>query len=248
MTTRFLAMEEIGEHRRSIQALAEKQSAYYMQTLEWFEAIGGYTWLRPFATITEQRLQAYSLVRAVYVPLLGNICRIERGPVAEPGSLVPHLEQLIQCLRSDAIWIEISPYYLGNEVETIHQLLLNGGWIIKPFDHWGYSSGLSIDVTKPIDQIRQGFRRSLKTQLNKAKRLDIVVDMITTREEAAWFFDSYNQMARQRQLSKIDGASRKAIETMISYEHSKWRLLTATREGEPVAGILLVPAGDRLNL
>lgn len=242
----FLNAPEVERHRAELLDLGNACQAHFLQSLAWYQALLKFGWLRLFASFEGQALVAYSLVKTIKVPLLGEVYRIERGPVCKRSWLMPHLEELLRQLRPRGIWLEISPHYLNEEAEQVDQLLQCRGWQPKPFDNWLYRSTVSIDLGQSEEAMKANLRRSLKTQLNKARRANIQVSPTTVEEDIDWFFRAHSSMMTRRKIPRVPKAWQEGVKTLLLEGQAGWHLLVAHHSGERVAGVLLAPAGERM--
>jgi hypothetical protein len=242
----FLNTTEVERYRAELLDLGNSCQAHFLQSLAWYQALLKFGWLRLFASFEGQALVAYSLVKTIKVPLLGEIYRIERGPVCKRRWLMPHLEELLRQLRPRGIWLEISPHYLNKEAEQVDQLLQGCGWQPKPFDNWLYRATVSVDLRESEEVMRANLRRSLKTQLNKGRRANIQVGPATVEEEINWFFQAYNAMITRRKMPGVPKAWQEGVKTLLLTRQAGWHLLIAHHGGERVAGVVLAPAGERV--
>jgi lipid II:glycine glycyltransferase (peptidoglycan interpeptide bridge formation enzyme) len=242
----FLNPTDIERYQADLVDLGNTCQAHFLQSLAWYQALHKFGLLRLFASFDGQALVAYSLVKTIKVPLLGEVHRIERGPVCKRSWLVPHLEELMRQLRPRGIWLEISPHYLNEEAEQVEQLLQSCGWQPKPFDNWLYRATVSIDLRQSEEAMKANLRRSLKTQLNKARRANIQVGPTTVDEDIDWFFHAHSAMMTRRNIPEVPRAWQEGIKTLLLAGQAGWHLLIAHHDGERVAGVLLAPAGGRM--
>jgi len=246
-SSRPSASEGDGSVWRSLDTfLASQQDLHFLQSLGWYGCRDG---LNSFycATMRAGRVVAASLVRARRIPGTGlTVYRVERGPVAAtPEDLDVHLRLMCDDLRRDAALVSVSPHYYGARGEAYESVLKSGGWRRMPTILSNYQATIVVNLTEDIEQIRGKLRRSLRTQLNRGARLGIQIKEGSDASAIATFVEQHDAMARRRGLAPIPGEVTRCLGDRSDSARSLLRLLIAEYEGQQIAGILLVRAGDR---
>ena len=228
--------------------LARQSDLHFYQTLDWYRCAYGVHDLFFIITKSDDKILASSLVRRKRIPVLGRaVYKIERGPVLESGSVLEiHLNNVLEKLQTDALFIAISPYQYGDALPDYQETLSRSGWRPSPRILAPYNSTIVIDLSTDIVQLRAGLRRSLKTQLNRGPRLGVEVRRAGSAEEFSKFIAQHNEMAQRRSLAPIQKEVAGGMSKLYQEPAGSVQLFVAYYEGEQVAGICLLGAGNRV--
>jgi len=193
-------------------------------------------------------VRAASLWRVRRLPAgLGWTARADRGPVAvDTDALAVHLDQLEDLWPRGLIQYRVSPMLEREAAAPVAAVLAARGLRPELKDPGVYAATIVLDLEPAPDALRAGFRRSLKTQLNKGRRAG--VEVARTAEPAAVeaFVALHDAMAARRGLAPLGTAMQSALPRLLAGARSPLTLFIARHGGEVVAGILLVAAGDRI--
>lgn len=219
---------------------------HYLQSVPWAENI---TTDDCFYIVSYKNkdIIAASLIRRHRIHALKrNKYFIDRGPVFNAGdALDAHLRDVLALLGKDGLWLRLNPYILPND-EIVVDIYKRHGIQENHHDHASYHATVLIDLQQSQDEIKSGFRRSLRTQLNKASRLDIRVESCCSESEFKIFLDKLNAFRQPRDLAPIEHVQAFNIFQNILNEESKGVLLLAYHQNEIVAGIGLFAANRYL--
>jgi lipid II:glycine glycyltransferase (peptidoglycan interpeptide bridge formation enzyme) len=245
--SRLIAELPGSEDTRSWLQLLKRQHAHFFQTPQWFNCLRRGEESVVVLTKDVDEVVGSSVIRRRAIPLSGKaIYVIERGPVCvDEHMLEVHLDQLIELLCKDAVAIRISPYPDTRLTVTYEAVLRQLKW--KPVGESShmYDATLIVDLRQDLKAIQANLRRSLRTQLNKAKRTGIIVRHDTGIEDFEQFITGFNAMARDRGLATI----KQEIATELAQLNGRTdgiQLFVCEYDGEIVAGALLIAAGDRI--
>jgi serine/alanine adding enzyme len=157
-------------------------------------------------TLENDHIYAYSLVYEHRSKLPGfSKYFVEGGPIVHSLDALPtHLNHLLQSLNNNGAWVKIRPYFTKDEIEIANKYLEQSKFISKGNKSSNYISTISVALDMPITQIKKGFRRSLKTQLNKASRLGLVPEYCNSDQIFLEFVDAYNLYAKNKNFGYID--------------------------------------------
>ncbi len=118
---------------------------------------------------------------------------------------------------------------LGN-----HALLVRG----TPAEACG--STIAIDLTRPPDEIRRGYGKSLKYRINVARRSGVIVEHDAGLKQLARFIEIYEQTMMRNQASPSYFFDRDYFERLFEAFPNRAHLFTAFHEGTMVAGSVFV--------
>lgn len=234
-----------GSSRRLVERFLSSQGAYHFtQHPDWAVAngVGDYIGV---ATVVDNELIGWTLLRKRKVPLFRVLKYFaERGPVVgELRAVKQHVMDVFSVLESGAIYLTLHPYCFGEFGQKLVDELSVSGFSPEAGSEKHYDQTLLIDLEQDVQGIRSKFRRSVKTQINKATRLGVTISELTSSEEINKFSENYFLSMKQ-----------KGIETPINMEkllqfysvRPKGFALQAYWQGQPVAGIALVGCGRNL--
>jgi lipid II:glycine glycyltransferase (peptidoglycan interpeptide bridge formation enzyme) len=221
--------------------------AHFFQTPEWLACLRRNEKSMAVLTFFEGRVVASSVVRRRSVPVAGKgIYIVERGPVSENATaLEAHLQQLVELCGKDAVAIRISPYEAESDRDETEATLGKWGWKIVGGTSYLYDATVTVDLGQDIEAIRRAFRRSLRTQINKARKAGIQVRNNVGSAEFSAFVREFNAMARRRGLAPIQEEIAEELES-LNGKPGGAQLFVCEYQGEQVAGALMIPAADRI--
>jgi lipid II:glycine glycyltransferase (peptidoglycan interpeptide bridge formation enzyme) len=218
---------------------------HYLQSQAWCETLDKCT---IGLSYDNNEFQAKSLLTYRKSPFnIANFYTIDRGPVAiSTEALISHINQLVDHLKSsNAVFIRCSPLAYDNEtIKEITTSLKNNGWTPVATTLALYKNTLTIDLSKPIEEIKRNFRRSLKTQINKSEKLGIEVSMSPDAEQMQQFYTYFNQMACDRGILPINKQTQRFINSEIYKNNAK--ALLAYVDSKLLSGVILIKQGDRV--
>lgn len=244
-----VSASNFAEYRDRIGGFLEQQAdLHFYQTLEWYRCSARSHDMFFVLTMSGDKILASSLVRRRRLPGLSRaIYKIERGPVAaDVLALGEHLEHVQDAIAGDAVLIAISPFHHGASVAEFVQALSGRGWRPSPRVLAPYESTIVVDLSQEIDRLRAGFRRSLKTQLNRGPRFGVEVHRSNDAAAFDTFVTQHNAMAHRRGLAPIHEDVAKGLREICVDPAGPVELFTAHYEGEQVAGICLFGSGNRV--
>ena len=221
--------------------------AHFFQTPQWLACLRRNEKSMAVLTLFEGRVVASSVVRRRSVPVAGKgIYIVERGPVSENATaLEAHLQQLVELYGKDAVAIRISPYEVESDKDETEATLGKWGWKIVGGTSYLYDATVTVDLGQEIEGIRRAFRRSLRTQINKARKAGIRVRNNVGSSEFRTFVREFNAMARRRGLATIQDEIAEELEH-LNGKPGGAQLFVCDYQGEQVAGALMIPAADRI--
>lgn len=191
---------------------------------------------------------AASLVRARRVGVTGlRRLFVDRGPCLLEGKLLlSHLHALGELLRERGHWIRVNPYICGDAIRDAKQTLELAGFSPTQGGAGEYSDTAVIDLKRSEDEIWMSLRQSARRNIRRARDAGLTVQTDTEGDLAGDFFRECRAAARAGSY-RIPGAEG-AADTFISRAKagSGGVLLLSCYRGRQVAGIGLMPAGERL--
>jgi lipid II:glycine glycyltransferase (peptidoglycan interpeptide bridge formation enzyme) len=221
---------------------------HFEQTLGWYTCQAKQGDSLFVLALDGEKVTASSLIRRRSIPVLGYaVYRIERGPVCpDPPVLTEHLSHIVDVVREDGILLRASPYYRDRAGEGIELELRGHGWRPVADSLAPYKSTVVVDLARDESSLKSELRRSLRTQLNKGQRLGVRITDRSGPEEFKVFVAQYNEMARTRHLAAISPHMETCLQHWLQQSPCKAKLITAEYQGEQVAGIVLLSAGNRV--
>lgn len=196
-------------------------------------------------TLMDDTIKACSLIRKQGVRF-GTKFKyyIERGPVAgDMQYLLPHIRFIIDNACDDALWLRVNPYlpYAG----TLPDQLRAEGFCRTQYADSYYDRTIVVDLRPDIEQIYQALRKSMKTQINRARKSGVEVRPLTDEKEFLEFVSSYDGFAVQAGLPRLSASNEmRAIATLI-YQEQCGVCLAAYCDNRLIAGIMLFYCGER---
>ncbi len=195
--------------------------------------------LQLFALLDGDRCDAYALVRRRRLPLVGKAMYfVERGPVyRSEAAAIELIDSLRRHVGRKAWMIEVSPFGDIEAGSALTSALAAMGFREGQAIREHYHDTVVLDLGEPIDVIRKGFRRSLKTQINRFERLGLRADYRQDPASLDDFCEMVNAMAYDRGFKPIDDSEKSWILDQLG---SSMHLFVATEGDCFKGGILLV--------
>ena len=218
---------------------------HYLQKLSWSLERDNYFYA---VSYEEGIVVARSIIKKKVLPLgFGSICCIERGPVGVTiEGIMQHLENLVSSFSGgDTILVVASPMMYGHDkVGKVSELFLEAGWTKEKNTHSLYKNTLVIDLNKAIDEIKRGFRRSLKTQINKSDKIGINIDFEPEQSAVDEFIERFNIMANERGINSIGIYDKQFI--LMENKAGLTQIILAYLGNDMIGGLVLVAQGERV--
>ncbi len=199
-------------------------------------------------TLKNNHISAYSLIYEHRSTLPGlTKYYVEGGPIVHTLEALPiHLNHLLQSLDPKGLWLKIRPYFLGNDIEIANRYLEQIKFISKGNKSSNYTSTINILLNTPITQIKSNFRRSLKTQLNKASKLGLKAEHCDSEHIFLEFIEAYNQYAKNNHFGYIDKQDGLNIFNHFC-KNSRDGCFIIIRESQKLlGGVVLLAVGNRV--
>lgn len=229
---------------RVLQFLARQSVCHYTQHPDWACAHDVKNFIG-VGTLANDALVAWTLVRRRRIPVI-RLSKYfgERGPVVENPEFLPqHIADLIRVLAPDGLYLALHPFVFAEPGKRLANQLFELGFVRAHNNDKHYGNTLTIDLTVPLETIRAGFRRSLKTQINKAERLGITVTQLSGSADYRDFTQRYVYAMNEKTIRTPSNIS-SLLNTFAARPHGY--ALQAHWHGELVAGIGLVSGGRNL--
>lgn len=219
---------------------------HYLQSPQWLDTCISEDYFY-IVSYKNDEIVAASLIRRHKLKLLRRSKYfIDRGPVFNDAkALDRHLVHVLAVLSGDGLWVRMNPYILPFD-KTLSDILDRHHLQENKYDHASYHATVLIDLRRGEEEIKSDFRRSLRTQLNKASRLDIRVVPCESESEFEIFLHKLNAFRQTRNLAPIMHDHGLGIFGRMLNGASKGVLLLAYYEREIVAGIGLFSSGQYL--
>ena len=224
--------------------LAQQKVYHFTQHPDWARAHDPQDFVG-VGTVCDGLLVAWTLVRRRRLPFV-RLSKYfgARGPVAQDLNAIPqHVADLARVLSADGLYLALHPYAFGELGRQLSALLRGVGFEQRAADEMYYSATLAIDLTQPLQNIRAGFRRSIKTQINKSARLGVTVTELTSSSDHQQFAQNYALAMRKKGI-RTPANLCTLLNIFASSPHGL--ALQGHWQGEAVAGIGLVACGSNL--
>ncbi|WP_444995808.1 lipid II:glycine glycyltransferase FemX [Aliikangiella sp. IMCC44359] len=217
-------------------------NAFYCQSQSWIESVGS-SQEECYVTKENDNIIAYSYVKYKKFPLgIGRVAVIERGPVARDiNALELHLKQITE--KKDLIQIEVSPFNQHLNNSDVESTLAENGWLKRSFQRAIYTNTVTVDLAPTEEELRKNLRRSLKTQINKAKKLELDICVNTQVEKAIEF---HNDFARSQGIAEISEKEKRLLLSSVLQDDKTNLVLTAWKNDKMIGAIILLAMGNTI--
>lgn len=199
-------------------------------------------------TFKNERIYAYSLVYEHHSRVPGLLKYVvDGGPVVlSINALSIHLKQLLQSLNPHAAWLQVKPYLTGEDIQIANRYLQQNNFVARNVQSSTYISTINIPLNAQLSEIKTGFRRSLKTQLNKAANLGIEAKYCESEQTFIEFIDAYNQYAKNNNFGYIDHQEGINIFNRFCKNGQSGRFITIKENQQLLGGVVLLAIGNRV--
>lgn len=219
--------------------------SHFRQSVSWMQC---HRYEEPYLYIIskkETKIVAVSLVRQRKIPLIGKSKYfIDRGPVvSDVQYLSAHLEGIKELLKKSALWIRINPYIWGDERDDAKRYIEDNKFIKTNASV--YNETIVLDLTQSESDLWKGLRRALKTQINKADKLGIKVEHVTTESDLKEFVQNYNVFARHKSIPQISKTISRSLYKRIFSDEGHGHIWLARHKGKIVSGVAIIISADR---
>jgi len=239
---------EIYKYQNDIFKLYSRTDySHYMQSIEWFFCQNKNTSYFYILTFYGNTLVAYSLIYIRNYKLINKAKYfISRGPILENKSYFkPHLEAVVSNIEKNGIYLRLTTYIHGKEYLFYKKEIESCQFFSTQSDSSLYNSTVILDLSDSLQTIRGNFRRSLKTQINKASKQSIYVDEDISSHEYFRFVELHNKFSMMRGFGEIEKNFADCLFRKIKHNPQFGKVLLAKYENEIVAGIILLVSGNR---
>jgi len=191
---------------------------------------------------------ASSLVRRLQTRVYGLIrLSVDRGPcLLNIDYLAPHLEALKRVLRNSGAWLRLNPYTCGECASRADIVLRRSGFTRTRGGAGEYNTTASIDLSRAGGEQWDDFRPSVRRQIRRAEKLDIEVLHDEEGAFAELFFSQCHSAAREKGYGLPGGVDALNVFRALITARPNPVLFVSRYEGRIVAGIALMPAGNRM--
>ena len=123
---------------------------------------------------------------------------VTRGPVGDIAAWRMALPVFIEKVRDANFgYLEVSPEINRSDASELEQLFEGSGW--KP--SLDQRSSLRLDLTRNLDSILAGFRKSTRYEVLRAERSGVKVEVSFRDSEVAQFLEIYKGLAARKGFS-----------------------------------------------
>ncbi len=193
-------------------------------------------------------IAASSLVRKILTNNYGlTRLSIDRGPCLLGAEFLgPHLTALKMHLKPSAHWLRVNPYFCGDGAVAADVILRQAGFLPTRGTTGEYDGTISINLSLSESDIWQQFRSSVRRQIRRAERLGIEISCDENGDSAEEFFSYCQDAAQSRHFGLPGGAGALKFFLAASKTRPKPIVFLSRLEHRCIAGIGLIPAGNRL--
>ncbi len=203
--------------------------------------------LQLFAICSGDRCDAYALVRQRRLPLIGKTMHfVERGPVYRTeAAAIDLIKHLLDHTSRTACMIEVNPFGSLDAGKALKEALAAMGFLQGDAIREHYHDTVVLELDQPIELIRKGFRRSLKTQINRFDRQGLTIAYRQDVNSLDLFCEMVNNMAEERGLKPVDKVEKDWIQDQLG---QSMHLFIAELDSVFKGGILLIstPTKNRI--
>ena len=172
---------------------------------------------------------------------------IDRGPcLAEVAFLASPLAALKYHLRGLGVWLRLNPYFCGDAVIDAHKILRQSGFKRTRSSSGDYQATVSVDLATSDDVLWGQLKSSVRRQIRRSERLGVTVIRDKSGELAASFFDKCYEAAEDKGFGLPGGRRAADAYHAMRRTSAKPALFISQHDGRQVAGIALMPAGNRV--
>ncbi len=189
---------------------------------------------------------AYSVITIKKIPFTGKeVFRITYGPVfSEPACLLAHLKLMTESLPAKCLALEINPYCTDTQTNTdIIEIIQRLGFTPGSTNTSTYKTTLQLDLDRPMEEIRGSFRRSLKTQLNRAIKSGVDVERTDQDEQWEEAIAHYNDFAETNPIHFI---SKEEASIIRQFKNERFHLFKASMNGDFLGCLILYSLDDHV--
>ncbi|NKB37617.1 MAG: GNAT family N-acetyltransferase [Gammaproteobacteria bacterium] len=199
-------------------------------------------------TLYEEQIQAYSLIRERTIRFLGKSkFFIDGGPLlARHDLFMIHFQHLLKSFSGRGLWLKISPYITSEPLAELDEIVTAEGFVPRLKKPGNYLSTVVIDLELPLDEIRAGFRRSLKTQLNKSKKRQLMAKRCDSEDVFMQFVELLNVQARKKGFSVIEPEKGQRIFNSFLKNGRQGCFIVVQENQNLLGGLVLLAAGNRV--
>lgn len=129
---------------------------------------------------------------------------IDRGPVAVSiDVLIEHLSGVIGLIGDSCCYVRVNPFVTSTAKQDVERSLNLAGFELSSTPST-YTETLLVKVYADADQQWRSLRRSLRTSINKSKKLGVSVCHTKEPEALLTFLPRYNEFARKKEFGQVD--------------------------------------------
>lgn len=193
---------------------------------------------------------ALAQLRIVSLPIIGNgIAYLARGPMWKRRNTEPDFEIFRNVIKSlckayvveKGLLLRILPNEFVDGHPMIHEILCQEGFVkitIHP------ERTLILDLTPPLEEIRQNLARRWRKALGKAEKSSLNLDCGNNEEYYMIALSIYKEMHNRKQFDEYVDMERQALIQKDLPEPYKIKIMICRLNDEPIAAIGWSTIGD----
>ena len=172
---------------------------------------------------------------------------VDRGPIyVDMPHLEAHLAGVVKHYRTRLLWLDVHPYAAESDSGALADQLLRLGFRCKGPPHRDYVATVSIDVSQPVAELLGAFQQRVRRGIKKADKLGVTVRNVSTPQTYLDFVDLADEFSARRGIGQFPSIFRDGFYGEMLKNHPGNGASFAIWQGEPIAGILNLVAGDRM--
>ena len=174
--------------------------------------------------------------------------QISFGPVCcEKETMVTSIKEIINYYKHRRfLFLSVQMYYKsGYDTEYIEYALNKDHKIKYFFDQENTKSTIEIDLISDIDEIYNKFRKGHKSDIKRAVKLGVTVDIVKNKDELDTFADVYIKMCKVRNISAGE-LSKQNINEIYNFliENNKGQIfIVKENTGKVIGGAIVTYQG-----
>jgi len=221
--------------------------SHYTQSVDWFSCDNHNREQFFVLTYSGQTLVCFSLMSVRQYKIINKAKYfISRGPVINNIQYIRrHLEDIIKLVRENGIFLRLSTYIYGVDYNYCKTVIESCNFFKTQSSSSPYDSTIILELTSSLESIRRSFRRSLKTQINRASKQSILVEENTSYNDFVKFIKLLNSFGRMKGFGEIDEKLASCLFRRMKNNPKLGSIFIAKYQDEIVAGIVILVTGNR---
>lgn len=233
----------LDDERREKLTLVRQTVDYYnfFQSPEWLNAIQHEGPRFIVSLDASENVVAYSLLTVARSKLhIPEAASVVRGPIAiNFNAMKLHTGDLLQFVQGDYASIRVNPCVAGSSLQEVEALLEGLGFRICT-DPNHYQHTIIVPVLDSAELQWRSIRRSVRTAINKAKRLEIAITHDTDARSYHEFVKYFSRFAKTKGIAAPLPETMAYLQRSLSDDRTTATYLLSARSGDRLLGQMLL--------